>query len=75
MKNVRTMGKTETRPVVSLNVMFNGETYKDVKFTISNREQMTTPILLNRGFITQANLSINPAKKYLLSIDKSKLEK
>jgi ribosomal protein S6--L-glutamate ligase len=68
MKRVRTMGKMEERPSILLNVTFNGDTYKDVKFTISNREQMSTPILLNRTFIRQANLVINPAKKYALSL-------
>lgn len=69
MKNVRTMGRLEERPVVLLNVTFNGDTYKDIKFTISNRESMSTEILLNRSFIKQANLVINPAKKYALSIN------
>jgi hypothetical protein len=68
MKRVRTMGQMEERPSILLNVTFNGDTYKDVKFTISNREQMSTPILLNRTFIRQANLVINPAKKYALSL-------
>lgn len=68
MKNVRTMGKMEERPAVLLNVTFNGDTYKDVKFTISNRENMSTPILLNRTFIKQANLVINPAKRYAISL-------
>jgi hypothetical protein len=69
MKNSRAMGKVEERPAVLLNVTFNGETYKDVKFTISNRETMSTPILLNRTFIKQANLVINPAKKYSVSLN------
>jgi len=58
----------EERPVVFLNVTFNGTTYKDVKFTLSNRENMTTPILMSRSFIKMANLAINPAKRYALSV-------
>lgn len=73
MKNVRTMGKMEERPAVLLNVTFNGDTYKDIKFTISNRATMSTPILLNRSFITKANLVINPAKRYALSISGSSI--
>lgn len=75
MKTVRTMGTLEERPVVLLNLTFNGDTYKDVKFTISNREQMSTPILLNRYFITMANLVINPAKKYVLSLSVKDMSK
>lgn len=62
----------ELRPVVLLNITFNGDTYKDVKFTISNREKMATPILMNRNFLRKANLVINPAKRYALSINKPK---
>lgn len=74
MKNSRTMGRMEERPAVLLNVTFNGDTFKDVKFTISNRKEMSTPILLNRSFITMANLVINPAKKYALSISKGSVQ-
>jgi len=58
----------EERPVVELNVVFNGTTYKDVKFTLSNRENMTTPVLMSRGFIKLANLSVNPAKRYAITV-------
>lgn len=70
-KRVKTGGvgeKYEDRPVVELNVVFNGTTYKDVKFTLSNRENMTTPVLMSRGFIKMANLSVNPAKKYAITV-------
>jgi hypothetical protein len=29
---------------------------------------MTTPVLMNRSFIKMANLSINPAKRYALTV-------
>jgi RimK family alpha-L-glutamate ligase len=58
----------EERPVIELNVTFNGTTYNDVKFTLSNRESMTTPVLMSRGFIKLANLSINPAKRYAITV-------
>lgn len=62
-------GEIEKRPVVLLNVTFNGDTYKDVRFTISNREKMTTPILMNRNFLRKANLVVNSGKKYLLTVE------
>ena len=71
MKKVRVGGvknEYEERPVILLDVRFNGNLYKDVKFTLSNREGMTTPVLMNRSFIKMANLSINPAKRYALTV-------
>lgn len=59
----------ETRPVIFLNVEFNGDTY-EMRFALSDRNGMTTPCLLNRKFIRQANLIINPAKQYVLTIKK-----
>lgn len=65
----------EERVVVLLNVTFVGKTYKDVKFSISNRTNMTTPVLINRNFLRRANLVVSSAKKYLLSVtnDSSKV--
>jgi hypothetical protein len=69
MKRVKISNSSyEERPVIELNVTFNGTTYKDVKFALSNRENMTTPILMSRGFIKLANLSINPAKRFALTV-------
>jgi RimK family alpha-L-glutamate ligase len=62
----------ETRAVVLLNVTFNGDTYKDIRFSISNRSNMTTPILMNRAFLRKANLTVNSHKKYVLSINNKK---
>lgn len=55
------------RPVIYLNVEFNGKKYKDVEFTLSNRTGMSTIALMNRKFIKLANLMINPAKRYALT--------
>lgn len=57
----------EERPVIFLDVTFNGTIYKDIKFTLSKRDGRK-PANMNVGFIKKAGLSINPAKKYLLSV-------
>lgn len=62
----------EDRPVILLDVLFNGKTYKDIKFTLSNREGMTTPILMNRHFIRLANLMVNPARRYAITLKPKK---
>lgn len=66
-KNMKIRGvldKYDERPVVSLDVTFNGTTYTDVKFSLTNRSNMSTPVLMNREFIKRAHLSINPQKRY-----------
>lgn len=74
IKKVRAMGKLEERPAVLLDLTFNGDVYKNINFTITNRSKMSTPILLNRSFIKQANLVINPAKRFVLSIETKDLK-
>jgi hypothetical protein len=73
MKTVKagTLGvkESEERPVILLDVTFNGTVYKDVKFTLSKREGKK-PANMNVTFIKRAGLSINPAKKYILSVKK-----
>jgi RimK family alpha-L-glutamate ligase len=59
----------EVRPVIWLNITFNGETY-EMRFALSDRNGMTTNCLLNRKFIRQANLTISPSKQHVLSIKK-----
>ena len=61
----------EDRPVVLLDVGFAGTVYKDIKFTLSNRESRSTPILLNRMFIRKANLVVNAGKRYVLTVKKA----
>jgi len=63
----------EERPVISLDVTFNGEVYKDTRFTLDNRTKRST-ILFNREFIIAANLLINPDLKYHLSTKHSSFD-
>ena len=56
----------ETRYVVSLDVEFAGGYYKDVEFTIDDREDRT-PILLDRAFMKRLNVMVNPQRKYVIT--------
>ena len=56
----------ETRYVVKLNVEFAGGFYKDVEFTIDDREDRT-PILLDRAFMKRLNVMVNPQRKYVIT--------
>ena len=56
----------EDRYVVKLDVEFAGGFYKDVEFTIDDREDRT-PILLDREFMKRLNVMVNPQRKYVIT--------
>ena len=57
----------EERPVIELDVEFNGKTYKKTLFTLDDRSERSSDILFNRVFIIGANLLINCALTYHLT--------
>ena len=60
---------SEVRPVIKLTVKFNGDTYKNIYFALTNRlNRMGTEILINRGFMRLAALNVDPAARYLVSL-------
>ena len=56
----------EDRPLIKLDVEFAGGYYKDVEFTIDDREDRT-PILLDRAFMKRLNVMVNPQRKYVIT--------
>ena len=56
----------EDRYVVKLDVEFAGGNYKDVEFTIDDREDRS-PILLDREFMNRLNVMVNPQRKYVVT--------
>ena len=50
------------RPVVSLDVKFNGKQYKDIKFSLANRESNDNPVLISKEFIKKLGLLIDVNK-------------
>jgi len=56
----------EDRYVVKLDVEFAGGIYKDVEFTIDDREDRS-PILLDRAFMNRLNVMVNPQRKYVIT--------
>ena len=55
------------RPVIHLDVEFNGTRYTDVQFLIDDRGHKTTKCLMNQKFMRRANVMINPAKTFVVS--------
>ena len=56
----------EKRYVVSLDVEFAGGLYKDVEFTLDDREDKS-PILFDREFMNKLNVMVNPNRKYVIT--------
>src|SRR5210317_1478130 len=56
----------ETRYVVKLDVEFAGGFYKDVEFTIDDREDRSL-ILLDRACMNRLNVMVNPQRKYVIT--------
>jgi hypothetical protein len=57
----------EERPVVKLDVTFNGFVYKDVEFGLDERIRSRNDVLLNRDMIRKFNASVNPNRQFVLS--------
>jgi ribosomal protein S6--L-glutamate ligase len=57
----------EKRPVVKLDLTFNGFTYKDILFGLDERKRSASDVLLNRDIIRKMNASVNPNREFVLS--------
>lgn len=57
------------RYVINLDIKFNGITYKNTPFNLSNRIHKKSKVLINKEFMKKAGLVINPAKEFVLSIN------
>jgi len=59
--------ETEKRPVILLDVEFEGTTYTDVKFSVVDRKTKSTPLLINRSFMDRAGLVIDPSRTFIVT--------
>ena len=66
MSNIDDGGDPDERPLVSLDFTFNGTLYRDMMFTIDDRG-VKTPMLINRTFMKNVNLAVDPSRKFVLS--------
>lgn len=57
---------TEKRPTVKFDIEFNGTLYKNVLFTLDNRPDQLSPVLLCRNFLSKLGVNINPNLKFSL---------
>src|SRR5210317_2057262 len=56
----------EDRYVVKLDVEFAGGYYKDIEFTLDDRDERTL-ILFDRAFMNRLNVMVNPQRKYVIT--------
>ena len=61
--------------MIEFDIVFNGTKYKNIDFTVDDRSDKTTKLLMSSRFIVLANLSINPARKFALSLGKQDFDK
>jgi ribosomal protein S6--L-glutamate ligase len=59
--------QTEKRPVILMDVEFNGMVYKKIKFSLVDRTYKSTPMLINRTFMEEAGLIVDSSKTFLLT--------
>jgi RimK family alpha-L-glutamate ligase len=59
--------KIHHRSVINLDVEFNGIVYKKVKFSLVDRTEKSTPLLLNRDFLSSAGLIVDPSEDFVLT--------
>ena len=55
------------RAVVELDIEFEGSIYKKVKFSLVDRTMKSTPLLLNRDFLTTPGMVVDPSQDFLLT--------
>ena len=57
----------EKRPIIELDIMFDGSLIKGVKVSPVNREAKSTPFLANRTLMKQLGVMVNPSKAFVIS--------
>ena len=59
--------KIHKREVINLDVDFNGIVYKNVKFSLVDRTEKSTPLLLNRDFLSSAGLIVDSSEDFIIT--------
>jgi len=57
----------EERPVIKLDIEFAGSLYREELFGIDDRTEMGTEVLLTRRIMSDMNVLVNPARKYVVT--------
>jgi hypothetical protein len=57
----------QKRPIVELNIYFKGNLYKGIKFSMVDRSNKSTPLLLNRDFMSDAGIIVDPSEDFIMT--------
>jgi|688.fasta_scaffold05187_20 RimK family alpha-L-glutamate ligase len=63
--------QTDKRPVILLDIEFGEMVYKKVKFSLVDRINKSTPILINRALMEMAGLVVDSSKTFILTKEPS----
>jgi hypothetical protein len=55
------------RPIIEMDVVFAGKTYKDVHISLVDRKDKSTKFLVNRKFMERIGCSVSPMKTFVVS--------
>jgi ribosomal protein S6--L-glutamate ligase len=67
--------KAEERPVIRVDIVINGETLRNVEFTVNERKHMKYTILLGRQTLAAAGVLVNPAANLIDKDNNYKVDK
>jgi len=65
---------TEERPVIELDVIFDGVVYKEIDFALDDRTGRSE-ILLNRKFMRKSCVMVNPSKVFVVTTKPEEIKK
>ena len=57
----------EERPIIKLDISFDGIIFKEVEFALNDRSKRKSHILINRKFMRRANVTVNAAKSFVVT--------
>tara|TARA_R110002050_G_scaffold220465_1_gene356289 strand:+ start:105 stop:1502 length:1398 start_codon:yes stop_codon:yes gene_type:complete len=65
-RDIKVGDETDTRPMIELDLKFQQTIHKYI-FTLDDRGDRTTPLLMNKNFMTELNLAVDPSRKFILT--------
>ncbi len=57
----------EERPIIEIEIQFNGKTYKDVHVSLVDRKDKSTKFLVNRKFMERIGCAVSPTKTFIVT--------
>jgi ribosomal protein S6--L-glutamate ligase len=60
-------GTKEDRPMVEMDIEFNGKQLKGVHFSVVDRTEKSTPLLINRRTMKELDVIVNPEERFLVT--------